>query len=130
MEITKSAAGTLNQQEVTKYLLTNQQGTRVAILTWGATLQEFSVVEDGQTHNLIVNLPDLKGYDHNPYYLCQALGRVAGRIAGAQFEIDGKTTHLDQNEKPNASHGGPHGFTFALFNKAKTHRYELRVTWK
>ncbi|WP_204121837.1 MULTISPECIES: aldose epimerase family protein [Levilactobacillus] len=120
MKITKSSAGTLHEQAVTKYLLTNQQGTRVAILTWGATLQEFSVVEDGQKHNLIVNLPDLKGYDHNPYYLCQALGRVAGRIAGAQFDLDGKTVHLDQNEKPNASHGGPHGFTFANWDATTT----------
>jgi len=112
MEITKSSAGTLNQQAVSKYLLTNQQGTRVAVLTWGATLQEFSVVEDGEKHNLIMNRPNLKDYDHNSFYLCQTLGRVAGRIAGAQFDLDGKTVHLDANEKPNASHGGPHGFTF------------------
>ncbi|MBY7146143.1 galactose mutarotase [Levilactobacillus brevis] len=112
MEITKSAAGTLNQQDVSKYVLTNQQGTQVAVLTWGATLQGFSVVEDGKRHSLIVNKPDLAGYDHNPYYLCQALGRVAGRIAGAQFELDGQTVHLEANEEPNASHGGPHGFTF------------------
>ncbi|MCF7522373.1 hypothetical protein L3X07_01245 [Levilactobacillus brevis] len=34
MEITKSAAGTLNQQDISKYVLTNQQGTQVAVLTW------------------------------------------------------------------------------------------------
>lgn len=112
MEITESAAGTLHQQAVKKYVLTNQQGTRVAILTWGATLQEFSVVEDGKRHQLVVHQPDLADYDHNPFYLCQTLGRVAGRIAGAQFDLDGKTVHLDANEDPNASHGGPHGFTF------------------
>ncbi|WP_143461460.1 aldose epimerase family protein [Levilactobacillus enshiensis] len=120
MEITTSAAGMLHQQEVTKYLLTNRQGTRVAILTWGATLQEFSVDEDGQRHQLIVNLPNLADYDHNPYYLCQTLGRVAGRIAGAQFDLDGQTIHLDANEKPNASHGGPHGFTFVNWDATTT----------
>lgn len=112
MQITQEVAGELHQQTVTKYVLTNDHGTRAAILTWGGTLQEFSALEDGQRHQLIVHEDQLAAYDHNPYYLCQALGRVAGRIAGAQFDLDGRTIQLDQNEKPNASHGGPHGFTF------------------
>ncbi|PTM24081.1 galactose mutarotase [Lactobacillus sp. PFC-70] len=112
MQITQEVAGELHHQTVTKYVLTNDQGTRAAILTWGATLQEFSALEDGQRHQLIVQEQDLAAYDHNPYYLCQALGRVAGRIAGAQFDLNGRTVHLDPNEAPNASHGGPHGFTF------------------
>jgi len=112
MQITQEVAGELHQPKVTKIVLTNDQGTRAAILTWGATLQEFSANEDGQRRQLIVHEDQLSAYDHNGFYLCQALGRVAGRIAGAQFDLDGKTVHLDANEDPNASHGGPHGFTF------------------
>lgn len=110
MEITQEVAGTIAGQSVTKYLLTNQQGTRVSVLTWGATLQEFSVVEGDRHQQLVVGESDITAYDHNGYCLCQALGRVAGRIAGAQFDLDGQTVHLEANEGKNAIHGGPHGF--------------------
>jgi len=110
MEITQEVAGTIEDQPVTKYLLTNQQGTRVAVLTWGATLQEFSVVEGDRRQQLVVGESDITAYDQNGYCLCQALGRVAGRIAGAQFDLDGQTTHLEANNGKNAIHGGPHGF--------------------
>ncbi|HIW71205.1 MAG TPA: galactose mutarotase [Candidatus Levilactobacillus faecigallinarum] len=113
MQITQEAAGELHQQKVTKITLTNDHDTRVSILTWAATIQEFSVLEDGVRRQLVVRETDLTKYDPNTYCLCQALGRVAGRIAGAQFDLDGRTIHLDANEEPNAIHGGPHGFTFA-----------------
>jgi len=110
MNITQEVAGTIADQTVTKYLLTNKQGTRVAVLTWGATLQEFSVVEGDRRQQLVVSEPDLTAYNQNGYCLCQALGRVAGRIAGAQFDLEGHTVQLDANNGHNAIHGGPHGF--------------------
>mgnify|MGYP003362547773 FL=1 len=110
MNITQEVAGTIANQTVTKYLLTNKQGTRVAVLTWGATLQEFSVVEGDRRQQLVVSEPDIAAYEQNGFCLCQALGRVAGRIAGAQFDLDGQTVHLEATEGRNAIHGGPHGF--------------------
>ena len=38
-------------------------------------------------------------------------GRCANRIAGASFELNGKTYHLDQNERTNHLHGGSLGFS-------------------
>lgn len=38
-------------------------------------------------------------------------GRCANRIAGATFELNGKTYHLDQNERDNHLHGGRLGFS-------------------
>lgn len=110
MQITQEIAGELHQQKVTKYVLTNQHGTRAAILTWAATLQEFSALEDGKRQQLAVHETDLKAYDNNTFCLCQALGRVAGRIKGASFDIDGTTYQIEATEGKNAIHGGPHGF--------------------
>ncbi|WP_341778879.1 aldose epimerase family protein [Levilactobacillus sp. HBUAS70063] len=110
MKITKTVMGTIDNQSITQYLLTNQQGTRVSVLSWGATLQEFSVIEGTRRQQLVVGEPDLAAYDHNGWALCQALGRVAGRIGGAQFDLDGQTVHLEAGDDGNAIHGGPHGF--------------------
>ena len=38
-------------------------------------------------------------------------GRCANRIAGASFELNGQTYHLDQNEGNNHLHGGSLGFS-------------------
>lgn len=38
-------------------------------------------------------------------------GRCANRISGASFELNGKTYHLDQNERDNHLHGGHLGFS-------------------
>lgn len=110
MNVTQTVVGTIESQPVTQYLLTNQQGTRVSVLSWGATLQEFSVVEGTRRQQLVVGESDFTAYDHNGWALCQALGRVAGRIGGAQFELDGQTVHLEAGDDGNAIHGGPHGF--------------------
>lgn len=39
-----------------------------------------------------------------------SVGRVANRIAGASFELDGVRHRLDANEPPNTLHGGSAGF--------------------
>jgi aldose 1-epimerase len=41
----------------------------------------------------------------------KTIGRYANRIAGAQFELDGRTYHLPANEGRNTLHGGPDGFS-------------------
>lgn len=121
MQITQEVIGEEQGQSVTKYVLINDHGTHAAVLTWGATFQEFSAVEDGQRQQLIVHQDTLADYTPSPYCLCQAVGRVAGRIAGAQFDLDGRTVQLDPNDAPNAIHGGPHGFNFVNW-EATTHQ--------
>jgi aldose 1-epimerase len=43
------------------------------------------------------------------------IGRVANRIAGAQFELDGTTYKLAANEKKNTIHGGRKGFAQSVW---------------
>lgn len=112
MQIKQEVTGEVFHGPVTKYTLINDQDTRLSVLTLAGTIQEFSVNEDGQRRQLVVHETDLAKYNPSAWCLSQAVGRVAGRIAGAQFDLDGRTIHLDANEEPNTLHGGPHGFTF------------------
>jgi aldose 1-epimerase len=43
---------------------------------------------------------------HNSQYFGGIVGRVANRIQNATFELDGKTYHLDPNDRGNTLHGG------------------------
>ncbi len=112
MKIETKKFGEINGETVTKYTLINQHETKISLITLGATWQDFSVKETDGRHQLLVNFDNLEDYIKTPYYLCKAVGRVAGRIAGAQFSIAGKDYHIENNEKDYALHGGSHGFSF------------------
>ena len=53
------------------------------------------------------------------------MGRVANRIAGGQFSLDGQTYSLFVNNGPNSLHGGKVGFdkVCSVFVSAFTKRY-------
>ncbi len=44
-------------------------------------------------------------------YFGAVVGRVANRIAGASFSLDGQTYNLSANDPPNSLHGGVWGFS-------------------
>ena len=50
------------------------------------------------------------GYEQGTDYIGGIIGRVANRVAGAQFTIDGSTFNLFKNDGPNSNHGGKEGF--------------------
>jgi len=54
-------------------------------------------------------LEDLHTRAKNPKYGATC-GRVAGRIAGARFSIDGTEYELEANNGPNTLHGGTKGY--------------------
>ncbi|MFC6165048.1 aldose epimerase family protein [Lactiplantibacillus dongliensis] len=115
METKTSDFGAVDGQPVTRYTLINDQQTRISVLSYGGTWQEFVVNEDGVEKPLIWSLDSMADYQRVGFCLCQSIGRVAGRIGGAQFNIDGQTYHVDMNEKTHSLHGGAHGFNTLHF---------------
>lgn len=99
METKKTVFDQLDGQDVMRYTLINDQQTRVSVLSYGGTWQEFVVKENGVDHPLIWGLDNMADYQRVGFCLCQSIGRVAGRIGGAQFKIDGQTYKVDMNEQ-------------------------------
>jgi len=94
--------------EVFSYTLTNANGVRAKLITYGAALVEMHVPDrDGNLGDVTLGFDTLEGYlsDRNQHYGC-TVGRVANRIANARFTLNGKTYELAANNGPNSLHGG------------------------
>lgn len=120
MNFEQKTMGTLkNGETVDQLTLTNDHGVSIRVLTLGATWQGFDVpTGHGGQANLLVGYDQLSDYEATPFYVCKTVGRVAGRIGGAAYEIDGTTYHSDQNENQNTLHGGYHGFSDRVWDIA------------
>ena len=75
---------------------------RVSLLSLGATTQGWWANEVP----LILGFEDSDAYKQNGGYLGVIAGRVANRIGGAAFELNGARHALDANEGKNTLHGG------------------------
>ncbi len=101
--------GQVNGEDVTLYTIENGNKTKLSVMTYAATWQNFEVVENGETHSLIEHYDTLEGYLNDGFQVGRTVGRVAGRIGNSKFTIDNQQFHLPANEGDNLLHGGPNG---------------------
>ena len=93
---------------VEAYTIKNDSGMSAKVITRGATLVELHVPDkNGTTADVVLGFDDVAGYEseRNQYFGCTT-GRVANRIAGGKFTLDGVEYTLAVNNGPNALHGG------------------------
>ena len=106
MKFGKTAEG----QEIDLYTLTNGRIT-AKVMTYGAILTELDVPDhDGREGDVVLGFPTLEGYLPRHPYFGSTVGRVANRVGGAKFTLDGKDYKLAANNGPNSLHGGLKGF--------------------
>ena len=100
------------------YTLTNGKVT-AKVMTYGAILVDLVVPDrDGKPGDVVLGFDTLEGYlTANPYFGA-TVGRVANRVGGAKFSLDGKDYTLAANNGPNSLHGGIKGFDKVVW-KAK-----------
>ncbi|WP_254510359.1 aldose epimerase family protein [Anatilimnocola floriformis] len=109
---TKSEYGkTADGQIVNQYVLTNKNGLRVKLITWGATLTSVETPDkNGKLANITLGFDKLAGYTQRHPYFGSTVGRYGNRIAKGKFTLDGKAHTLAVNNGPNHLHGGLAGF--------------------
>lgn len=111
MDIVKVPFGKFNGQNVTKFVLTNDNGVQAGILNFAGLLQSFKVpTKNGGKADMVLTSENLDEFTKNGFCTNRLIGRVAGRIAGGEFTINGKEYHVEQNEGQNTLHGGKNGF--------------------
>lgn len=117
MSITPEVYGNLpDGREVQRFTLTNSNGLIARVITLGATLTELHVPDrEGAMADVVLGKDSLQEYLAGHPCFGSTCGRVAGRIADARFELNGKHYQLDANNGPNCLHGGNEGFHLLLW---------------
>lgn len=106
-------------QAVEQVTLRNANGMVVKLINYGAIVTDIVVPDkQGRLENVALGFGNLADYEakNGNYSFGAAVGRYAGRIAGAGFTIDGKEVKLAANDGPNTLHGGPGGFDVQLWH--------------
>ncbi len=102
--------------EVKLITLRNAKGMSAQIISYGAVIKALQAPDrDGNFTNVVLTTDSLKDYERGFNGAAAVIGRVANRIKGAQFELDGTTFQLTANEKKNTIHGGRRGFAQAVW---------------
>lgn len=106
--VKKEAFGkTEDGKKVDAYILTNKNGLKAKIITYGAMLTEMHVPDkNGKLGDVVLGHDKLEDYLDGHSYLGVTTGRVANRIAKGKFTLDGKEYTLAKNNDPNHLHGG------------------------
>ncbi len=86
-------------------------GVRVAVATYGATLTgAWAPDRAGAAADVVLGADSLAAYRNGFPAPGPVIGRVANRIAGARFVLEGREVVLPANDGLHHLHGGPGGF--------------------
>jgi aldose 1-epimerase len=111
VSLTEGNATLSDGRVVRIFELVSPSGVRVELLELGASISRVRAPDrEGALADVVLGYVDVEAYVANPSYFGCAVGRVGNRIAGARFELDGKSYELAANNGPNHLHGGPKGF--------------------
>ena len=120
MNIYSRPWGKLSSGETaTLFTLVNDNGMTLEITDFGGTIVSIKTPDrSGKLTDICLGYDSLSDYEKADGYLGALVGRVANRIAGASFELDGETYTLYANDGANCLHGGSlsalHFLTFLL----------------
>jgi aldose 1-epimerase len=96
---------------IDSYTLTNKNGAKVKIITYGARVVSIDVPDRaGKLGDVALGYDDIQGYEKDSSYLGPIVGRYGNRIAKGRFTLDGQTYSLATNNNGNHLHGGLRGF--------------------
>mmetsp|Transcript_15856 Transcript_15856/g.30377 ORF Transcript_15856/g.30377 Transcript_15856/m.30377 type:complete len:491 (+) Transcript_15856:225-1697(+) len=117
---TRQAWGKVNpgSKVVYLYTLTNPSGAAVRVMPWGATVVGIHVPDRaGTLRDVVLGFDSFDEYvsGRNPCFGAVP-GRVANRIAGGAFTLDGHEYTLEKNNGEHHLHGGSAGFHKQLWD--------------
>lgn len=106
MLINKKLFGEEQGKDVYEYTMKNVNGVEISCLNYGCTITKIITPDQlGAFGNIVLGFEKLEKYKNNPMFAGAIVGRVAGRIANAEFELEGNLYKLSPNDAPNHLHG-------------------------
>lgn len=99
--------GEVEGRPVERFTLATPSGISVAILSFGAIVQELHVPNaEGDSANVVLGFDNLGQYIEKHPHFGSVIGRFANRIGGARFTLDGTEYALTPNKGTFTAHGG------------------------
>lgn len=93
------------------HTLINKNGLLMKVSSYGAIVTELHVPDRrGQLADVVLGFETAEQYLTSTPYFGAIVGRVANRIKGASFELDGRRYQLAANNGPHTLHGGNEGW--------------------
>lgn len=109
--IRRETWGEVDGKPVTLFTLTNKNGLVLKVSSYGGIITELHVPDrSGKLADIVLGFDDVASYAKGSPYFGAVIGRVANRISGAKFELDGVTHRLAANNGDNSLHGGVKGW--------------------
>ncbi|MEH7073107.1 aldose epimerase family protein [Neobacillus drentensis] len=116
MKILERIFGNYEGESVIEYTLVNDYGMEISCLNYGCVITKIIVPDRlGKFENVVLGFENFEDYTELSPYFGAVCGRVAGRIKGASFELDGREYRLADNNYPNHLHGGKKGFNSVMW---------------
>ena len=120
MSVTVRPFGSLSTgEEVRAYTITNDGGASCTVLDYGAIVQAICVPnKDGGLTDVVLGYDTAAEYETGRGHLGGMIGRVANRLGGARFSLNGKEYPLEKNNGNNCLHGGSRSYDHYMWNTA------------
>jgi len=118
---------------VNAFTLRNAKGMSVKVISYGATITAINTPDrHGKYANVLLGSDNLEEYLKG-FPAASVIGRVANRISGASFQLDGVEYKLAANDGRNHIHGGRKGFAQVLWRAqalpVKRHEAAVRLVY-
>ncbi|OWF55426.1 aldose 1-epimerase-like [Mizuhopecten yessoensis] len=108
---------TKDGQDVNRFTFTNKNNVTVRVLDYGCIITEILVPDkNGEVKDVNLGFDGMEGYLTRSPYFGAVCGRVANRIAGGKFSLDGQEFQLPVNNGLNCLHGGVKGFDKVIWD--------------
>ena len=100
------------------FILTNANGMKAAFTNYGASVVGITAPDRaGHWKDVVLGYESIEEYEKNDRCAGAGCGRVAARLGGGDFYLNGKKYHTSKNEDGvNTLHGGFCGFDRKLWN--------------
>src|SRR3954465_1588401 len=101
--VTQADFGKADDGSVVKLItLRNAKGMSAQIITYGAIIKELQAPDrQSRFTNVVLTTESLQKFQRGFNGAAAVIGRVVNRIGGAQFQLDGTTYTLPNNERKN-----------------------------
>src|SRR5688572_27233018 len=114
--IEQTVFGELGGEPVHKFQLKNQRGMSLGLMNYGAAITELLVPDRlGRPADVVLGFADLQGYVEHTEYFGATIGRIANRIRGGVFMLEGERYQVVTNDGPDHLHGGRRGWDKRLW---------------